>query len=456
MPESDRPAHSEGERSRGRTGGGLRQRARRSWFARRVEGPVIRRLRLDETAGWPVIIAGVVAMAWANSPWSASYEAVWSAELTIAVAGWSAALPMRDLVDVVLLPLFFLLVAVEIRQELHTGYLAEKGQAILPLMAAVGGMIVPAGTYLLLTRGTPYTAGFGVPVATDIAFALAFLQILGPRVPAALKAFLLAFAAVDDVGGIVLIAAAYGHGIAWSWLGAAAACTALLAVLAHRKAQVSWHYAVVGVLLWGAMLGSGVHVTIAGVIFGLLLPTAALFSHHDVVAHVDRLDARLDREDLARDVILGELEEMTALTESVSERFARKLRPWVSYLVLPIFGLAMAGTALGGGALAAAVRHPVTVAIVMALLVGKPLGVLAATWLTTKATGTALPADTGWLDIVGIAVLAGIGFTVSLFIAKLAFAPAALAPARVAVFGASIVAAVLGVAILAAAARRRR
>lgn len=448
MPDSRREPHSEAEIRRGRIEGHVRQRARRSWFARAIERPVIRRLRLDETSGWPVIIAGIIAMVWANVAVGPDYEAFWSTEVALEVAGWRPAMPLRDVVDVFLLPLFFFIVAVEIREELQEGHLAGGGKATLPLAAAVGGILVPAGVYLFINRDTPYTAGFGVPVATDIAFALAFLQILGDRVPGSLRAFLLAFAAVDDVGGIVLIAAVYGHGLSLPWLAAAALVTAAIILLARRRAQVPWLYIGLGIFLWAAMLGSGIHVTIAGVILGLVLPTRPLFDPEDVVEHVDKLDERIGSEHLSRDVILGELEELAARTESISERFSRNLRPWVSYVVLPLFGLAMAGTAVDGAALGEAIRHPGTIGIVVALLVGKPLGVFGATWLAVRLTGTALPDRMGWRDVAGAAMLAGIGFTVSLFIAKLAFPPEVLAEARIAIFTASIIAAIAGVLVL--------
>lgn len=448
MPEQPDQGHTSEEIRRGRVEGHVRQRARRSWFTRQFERPIIRRLRLDETSGWPVIIAGVLAMLWANSPWSGSYEAFWTTEVALDVAGWRPSLPLRDVVDVFLLPLFFFVVAVEIREELREGHLAGGGKASLPLFAALGGMLVPAGVYLLLTRGTPYTAGFGVPVATDIAFALAFLQIVGDRVPKALRAFLLAFAAVDDVGGIILIAVAYGHGISWAWLAAVLVVIALIVVLARRRAQLPWLYVALGVALWGAMLGSGIHVTIAGVVMGLILPTTPLFDHDDLVQHVDKLDERLESRHLSRDVVLGELEELTARTESVSERFSRNLRPWVSYLVLPLFGLAMAGATIDTAMLAEAIRHPATIGIVVALLVGKPIGVFGATWLAARVGGAPLPAGMTWTHVAGVSLLAGIGFTVSLFIAKLAFPTDVLAEARIAIFGASVVAAIAGVVVL--------
>lgn len=455
MSPSRREPHTEAEIRRGRTEGHVRQRARRSWFARQIERTVIRRLRVDETSGWPVIIAGIIAMVWANVAIGPDYEAFWSTEVTLGAATWRWGLPLRDIVDVFLLPLFFFVVAVEIREEFREGHLAGGGKASLPLAAAVGGMLVPAGLYLFINRDTPYTAGFGVPVATDIAFALAFLQILGDRVPKALRAFLLAFAAVDDVGGIVLIAVIYGHGLALPWLGAAILITAAIVLLARRRAQLPWIYVALGIALWGAMLGSGIHVTIAGVVLGLILPTRPLFDPDDVVDHVDELDERLQSEKLSRDVILGELEELAARTESISERFSRNLRPWVSYVVLPLFGLAMAGTAIDSAALGEALRHPASIGIVLALLVGKPIGVFGATWLAARLGATDLPRDVAWLHVFGAALLAGIGFTVSLFIAKLAFDPAEMAPVRIAIFSASIVAAMAGVVVLRFADDRR-
>ncbi|MCA9737849.1 MAG: Na+/H+ antiporter NhaA [Gemmatimonadetes bacterium] len=441
--------------ARNRTEGRLRLRAGRSGFARRVGVPTIRRLRIDETAGWPVILAGIAALLWANSPWGSSYEALWSRTVALDLGAWRAEASLRDLVDLLLLPLFFFTIAVEIRAELTHGHLSELRRAALPVAAAIGGMAVPIAVYLAWTRGTPAQSGFGVPVATDIAFALAFLLVLGDRIPASLKAFLLAFAAVDDVGGILVIALFYGHGIAWGWLAAAGAVTATLLLLGRTDARAPWLYGGLALLLWASTALSGVHVTIAGVVLGLVLPARPLFDREEAARRVRALAERLDRGPTSRDALLGAMEELVARTEAPAERAARGLRPWVSYVVLPVFGLAMAGTALDPAALRDAVSSTAAQAIAVALVLGKPVGVLAATGLAVALGWARLPAGVGWRHIAGVATLSGIGFTVSLFIAKLAFGPEALASVRVAILGSSLLAGLGGLGILALASRRR-
>lgn len=439
---------------RGRTAGHLRQRIRRSFFARGIGVPFVRRLRIDETSGWPVIGAAVLALIWANSPWSASYESFWSTPVALSIGALRGSIPLRDTVDLFLLPFFFFIITVEIREELKGGHLAGGGRASLPLVAALGGMLVPAGIYLLLTRGGPYTPGFGVPVATDIAFALAALLVLGDRVPPALKAFLLAFAAIDDVGGILVIALVYGHGISWPWLATAAGIALVIALVARARAEPSWIWLVLGVALWLAMIPSGIHVTIAGVVLGALLPATPLFASDEISDGMKKLSLSLDRDVLPRDAILGEMEELARRTEAPSERFSRVLRPWVSYAVLPIFGLSMAGTTIDHTALVDAATHPAALATGVALMLGKPVGVLAATWIAVRLGLTTLPAALTWRHILGIAMLAGIGFTVSLFTAKLAFEPAVLPHVRIAILVASLCAAGAGLAILRGAQRR--
>jgi NhaA family Na+:H+ antiporter len=312
-------------------------------------------------------------------------------------------------------------------------------------------MVLPILGYLVVTWGTPFERGFGVPVATDIAFGLALLMILGDRVPTALKAFLLAFAAADDVGGVLVIALFYGHGISLVWLAAAVAVAGLTSVIVRLKPQVTWTYAALGSALWATTALSGVHVTIAGVVFGLMIPIRRLYHPSEVAERVHSLtDQLLEAEPREHERLLGRLQEVTDRSESPAERFARILRPTVSYLILPIFGLGMAGTSLNADAWSGLVTQPAALGILTGLLVGKPLGVLGFSWLAVRSGVAALPPTLRWHHVAGAAMLSGIGFTVSLFIAGLAFEPSTLQIAKLAVLVSSVLAGAAGLVTLVA------
>lgn len=422
-------------------------------LARTVGRPIRRFLRVEAAGGVVLLVAAIVALLWANSPWSGGYEALWTTEITLRIGSFEIAEDLRHWVNDALMVIFFFVVGLEIKYEMVAGELRDPKSALVPIMAAFGGMAVPAAIYTAFNAGGEGSAGWGIPMATDIAFALGVLAVLGRRIPSAARVFLLTLAIVDDIGAITVIAIFYTASLSMPWLAAAAG--GVLAVVVLRRIRV-WSmsvYVILGVFVWFATFESGVHATIAGVVVGLLTPAKPLLDQEQAREYArqsipDELNAR----ELRRyRFLLGE-------SVSVAERLERGLHPWSSYVVLPVFALANAGIDLRGGVLADAVKSPITIGVVLGLVVGKTVGVTLASWLTVKLGFGRLPTGTGWATVVGLATVAGIGFTVSLFITGLAFGDATLtaADAKVGVLGGSIIAAVLGAAVLVANGARHR
>ncbi|MGH2709331.1 MAG: Na+/H+ antiporter NhaA, partial [Actinomycetota bacterium] len=323
-------------------------------------------------------------------------------------------------------------------------------RAALPALAALGGMIMPAALYLSLNVGGPGAHGWGVPMATDIAFALGVLALLGPRAPASLKVFLLSVAVADDIGAIAVIAIFYSGGIAPLFLGAALALLGLILFL--RSARVWWTpvYVVLGVGVWVAVLESGVHATIAGVALGLATPVRALDPSER--RRIPLFERSTDTDDEA-ELNATDVRETTLrlrASASVAERLEDALHPWTSYVIVPLFALANAGVALGTEALGESARSPVTAGIVLGLVLGKIIGISGFTWLAVRLGLGSLPRGVSWLQVVGVAAVAGVGFTVALFIAALAFdTPELQDQAKIGILLGSLVAAMLGAAVLA-------
>ena len=430
---------------------------------RRVVQPLQRFLSTETAAGVVVLCAAVVALVWANSPASGSYEGLWGTEVGIDVGGFRVAEPLRAWVNDLLMAGFFFVIGLEVKREFVHGALCDPRAAALPIICALGGMVAPALLYLAINAGGDGAAGWGIPLATDIAFALGVLALLGTRAPAGLKVFLLTLAVVDDIGAILVIAVFYSDGVVLGWLGLAAAALAAI-VTAQRVGVLALpFYAAAAGVVWLGVFESGVHATVAGVALGLLTP-ARPFQPPEAVAfdardHLDRLCRRPADGVADEDEQATLLHVSTLVGEAVSplERLERTLHPWTSYAVLPLFALANAGITLDTSGLGAAVREPVTVGVVAGLVLGKPLGVLAGA-AAARATGLApLPDGVRWAHLAGVGLLAGIGFTVSLFIAGLAFPPGDLDDAaRLGILIASLLAGAAGAALLTLIAHRPR
>jgi NhaA family Na+:H+ antiporter len=353
-----------------------------------------------------------------------------------------------------LMAVFFFIVGLEMKAEIAEGELKSMRQAALPVIAALGGMIVPALVYHVFNPAGESARGWGIPMATDIAFALGTMALLGDRVPLKLRTFLLALAAADDIGAIIVIAVFYTGAISIPAAVTALIFLAILVAMKRAGMRSPFAYAVAGILFWAAVLDSGIHATIAGVILGLLTPTEAWFDNHTFLDEArpvfDRLESAIRAADEnSAEAMFGELEELTYETESPVHRREREVRPWVTFLVLPLFALSNAGVPLGTAQIHRALSDPVTAGVFAGLVAGKFVGVLGFSALAVLAGISALPQGIGWRQMAGVAMLAGIGFTVSLFIAALAFsADQTIASAKLGILAASVVAAVAGYLVL--------
>jgi NhaA family Na+:H+ antiporter len=415
------------------------------FLSRSVAQPVNRFLHIEASSGILLVGAAVVALVWANSPWAASYRDLWTTTLSIDVGGHVIAEDLRHWINDGLMAIFFFVLGLEIKQEITNGQLASLRNAAVPAAGAIGGMLLPALLYLAFNLGGAGEGGWGIPMATDVAFALGVLALLGRRVPAELKVLLLALAIVDDVGAIVVIAAFYSDGLEWRWFAVALAGLALVALFRSARVRYLPVYVVLGFGVWLAMLESGVHATIAGVALGLLAPARPFLPQVDA----DRIAGTLSADE---DVTAAEVRSISfRLRESVpvTEHLENLLHPWTSYLIVPLFALANAGVPLSADSLRDAATAPITLGVVVGLVVGKLVGVAGAIALVVRFGGGRLPEGITSRHVLGMAGIAGIGFTVSLFVAGLAFERPVLADqAKIGVLAASVLAAVVGSTIL--------
>lgn len=426
--------------------------------ARRVAGAVVRPLsrflQIQAASGIILLAAAVLALAWANSPWRHLYEQLWHTPIAVSVGSYRIEEPLHFWINDALMVIFFFVVGLEIRREIDQGELSDPRRAALPIAAALGGMIAPAIIYALVNHGTPAHRGWGVPMATDIAFAVGVLALLGPRVPAAVRVLLLALAIIDDIGAIVVIAVFYSSGFRASGLFVAFAGVGGILVLRALGVRRTLAYLIPGVVLWAGILMTGVHPTIAGVILGLLTPARPWFGAAGFVAAAEdalhdfrrRADSNHDQTSL-----IEPLERVSeARREAVAPviRLEAALHPWVAYGIMPIFALANAGVDLHGVDLRAPATASIGAGVIAGLVIGKPIGIVAASFLAEKIGIAARPRGATWRGVLLVGAVAGIGFTMAIFIAGLAFPdPAALGAAKLAVLAASAVAGILALAL---------
>jgi NhaA family Na+:H+ antiporter len=378
-------------------------------------------LRMEASGGVVLVAAAVVALVWANSAWSGAYDALVHLELRLGVGALSVTEDLQHWVNDALMAVFFFVVGLEIKRELVTGELRDRRAAALPAVAALGGVVLPALIFLALVGSGPEARGWGIPMATDIAFAVGVLALLGDRVPGGAKLLLLSIAIVDDILAIGVIAVVYTTGVSLTWLAAAAGGLVVVVVLRRLGVTQVWPYVVVGVAVWLATFESGVHATIAGVALGLLTPTGEVGGR------------------------------------PVLEQLEHRLHPVSAFVIVPLFALVNAGVDLRGGALTEATTGGLAVAVAVALLVGKTLGISGAALLARRIGIGALPAGVQVRHVWGLAALGGIGFTVSLFVADLAYDAASLTDqAKVGIFAGSLVSAVVGSLVLRSGRRLTR
>ncbi len=399
---------------------------------------------LQAASGIALIAAAVVALIWANSPWTDSYYALWHASLSLRFASFGIAETLHFGINEALMTVFFLVVGMEIRREIHNGALSNLRQAALPIAAALGGVAVPAAIYLTMNHGPIVRDGWAVPMATDIAFAVGVLALLGRSVPGSVRVFLLALAIIDDIIAVLVIALFYSDGI--SYVGFLIGAVGILMVLAFQAAGVAsaFVYVIPGAILWWGLLQAGVHPTLAGVILGLMTPVRPLRARAHTVAIATRAVDDLRSEVRISDQSLQQLKHVHRELLPPVVRVQEALHPWVAFGVMPLFALANAGVSLSGFE-ADAQSTTVLLGVAVGLVVGKPLGIAGATWLAVRFGGCQLPVGMNWVWVWLIGLLAGIGFTMAVFIATLGLEdPALLSAAKMGILLASLIAAIGG------------
>ncbi len=421
-------------------------------LARVVARPMTRFLAQEAASGVLLLAATAIALIWANSGWSASYHDFWHTEVEIAIGSWHPfqhgghGLTLEEWVNDGLMVLFFFVVGLEIKSELVVGDLADPRQAALPAIAAIGGMVVPALVYVALNMGSDGdVSGWGIPMATDIAFAVGVLALLGNRVPQRLKLFVLTLAIVDDIGAIAVIAIFYTEKVDMGWLAAAAVGLVLVTVMRRFRIWYIPMYVLVGIIVWYATFRSGVHATIAGVALGMLAPARPLLgtrmfeSIEDVFSGDSAVSAGTVMD------VNWKMRESVAITN----RLLSLVSPWTSFLVIPIFALANAGVGLSGEAISDAFGSPLTWGIIAGLVIGKPVGIALFTLLAVRLGVSDLPNGVTMRHVTGAGAVAGIGFTVALFISGLAFKdPTLIDQSIIGILIASLAATILGAVIL--------
>jgi len=437
--------------------------AARRTLADRLARPLRRFLAIEAASSVLLLAATLVALAAANSPWREGWVHFWHQPLALRLGAYELSLGLAHFVNDALMAIFFFVVGLEIKRELTIGELATRERAMLPVFGALGGMVVPAALYALLQPGGEASAGWGIPMATDIAFAVAALAILGPRVPPGLKVFLLALAIVDDLGAVTVIAIFYTDEIRLAALAAALLGFGL--VWGTRLAGVRSYapYFVVGAGVWLATLGSGVHATVAGVMLGLLTPVHALVERRSLIERVReraeealvRIEQATAHGDAPPELLLQEVRTLSREAQSPLEYLTHRLHPWVAFGVMPVFALANAGVPLDASTLGPVEGRGVALAVAVGLLLGKPIGITLFALAAVRLGLAVLPRGVTAGGILGAGLLGGIGFTMALFITALAFGEGPLAgAAKVGVLSASVLACFAGLAVLARALPR--
>ncbi|MBI2723555.1 MAG: Na+/H+ antiporter NhaA [Chloroflexi bacterium] len=423
--------------------------------------PLVRPLQeflTTETAGGALLLAATaVALLWANAPFSGTYGDFWGARISMDLNVVTLDETLVSWVNDGLMAVFFFVVGLEIKREVLKGELSEPRNAALPVVAALGGMVAPALIFLAFNLGRDGERGWGIPMATDIAFAMGVLSLVGSRVPLSLRVFLLALAIVDDLGAIAVIAVFYTEDLSPGWLAAALGLFLLTYALGRLGVRHLVVYAGIAAVAWVAVKESGVHATIAGVALALLTPAAPYVEREEVERSAVELvgDVRAggrnggDGSPAASREALHDLEEVSREGQSVLDRLEHALHPWASYAIVPIFALANAGIAIDGEVARAAVTSPTAWGVAAGLMLGKPLGITLFAFAAVRMGWAALPAGVRWGQLAGVAMIAGIGFTVSLFVTGLAFKDGALVDdAKLGILAGSALIGIAGLVVL--------
>jgi len=413
-----------------------------------------------------LIGAAVVALLWANSPFSITYQHFWETPLRVSLGRWAVELSLREWINEALMCVFFFTVGLEIKREILVGELSSFRKAILPVTAAAGGMLVPALIYYGFNHGMPTSSGWGIPMATDIAFALGVLYVLGKRVPPAVKVFLSALAIADDIGAVFIIALFYTKGLVVSKLLFSAGIILTIAIASYFWIRSTIFYATMAVLLWLSILGSGIHPTVAGILVAMFIPAKGRINTDRFLSQLEQyLETFRCSLDGCGDSILVNEQHLNAVqsielachhVETPLQRLEHALHPWVAYLIVPLFALANAGVNLTSVKISAIATSSVALGVFFGLLIGKPIGITLFTIIAVRAGISELPSNVRYRHIVGVSIIAAIGFTMSLFITMLSFEDKHyINTAKLAVFVASVMAGLAGIVWLYLATKER-
>jgi NhaA family Na+:H+ antiporter len=428
-------------------------------------GGVFARFVHSEVTGSVILLAcTVVALAWANSPWSEQYFHLLHTELGFNIAGTDRTLSLHYWINDFLMAIFFFVVGLEIKREMVVGRLSTFDKAILPVGAALGGMLAPALLYFLLNSSGEASRGWGVPVATDIAFALGVLSLFGKRVPIGLKVFLTALAIADDLGAVLVIAIFYSTDLNFGALITAGILLVLIAVAVRLGIRMPVVYLLLALGVWVTVFESGIHATVAGVLLAMLMPVKAGRDPEHFFAEVRERWEALRASDLTRESMIHDRSQLDALSDlrraaqdmaPTGLLFEERLHPFVVFFILPLFAFFNAGVRVEGSITETLSQH-VSLGVIIGLVLGKQVGITLFTWLAVKSGRASLPEGVDWGDLYGAACLGGVGFTMSLFIAELAFeTPLMGAEAKIGILTASLTAAIWGVIVLATQLARR-
>jgi len=455
-PHTPPPSHGIPPRSRGE----VEHEAERSYVFRQFVLPAQRFIHTEVLGGVALLLAAVVALIWANSPWDTAYFDLFETHLSIDIGILKIEEDLHGWINDGLMTFFFFVVGLEIKREMTRGELAGFQKAMLPVTAALGGMIVPALIYIALNAGGEGERGWGIPMATDIAFALGILALIGRRIPSQLRVFLLALAIADDIGAITVIAVFYTSDLSVEALVIAGGLLAFIHGMSRAGVRDISVYLLFGAFAWAAMYESGVHPTIAGVALGLMTPANPYYSTSKFDESMEDLftkyrDAHARDDEPAAQHFLGQIEALTQGTESPLERLQRLLLPMTTFFVVPVFALANAGVVITGDSVSEALSSEISQGVAFGLLIGKPAGIFLATWLAVRLGIASLPRSMNWWQVLGVGLLGGVGFTVALFVDELAFdSEALIIDGKMGILAGSLISAIIGYVMLVLVTRK--
>lgn len=424
--------------------------------------PVNKFIHQEFTGGIVLFVSVIIAIVWANSAWHESYHHLWETKFSLNFAGYGLNQPLHIWINDGLMALFFFVIGLELKREFMAGELSTPKKAALPMVAALGGMLIPALIYIAINWNVSTKTGWGIPMATDIAFALALLSLAGKRIPTSVKVFLSALAVADDLGAVLVIAFFYTANIAFAPLLVAGAFLILLGIGNRMGIRSVAFYLIIGLVVWVGFLLSGVHATIAGVLVAFTIPARTKIDEIDFALKVKTNLAEFEEAIPQAGALttseqhesIQKIKSLCVDAETPLQKIEDNLHPWVAFLIMPLFALANAGMVINGDFFSSLV-NPVSMGVMFGLIVGKFIGVFSFTWLMVKFKFASLPENTNWMHIIGVSILAGVGFTMSLFITGLAFGDLQIIDqSKYGILVASVVSGVTGIIVLKRSQRK--